>query len=124
MAKLKYRISKWPSSRMRTSEARRSHVAQYDPRKAAGERLAKKWRNVSEVARAGVWREVTEIPIAGQAFALRALCKIYDRLISRGNAVGVAAVLEQAVKEAGGAFAKRAHGHRRRPDRTENGGGR
>lgn len=88
-------------------EVHRSHVAQYDPTKAAGARLAKKWRNLFEVTRDRFRQEVAEIPIADQAFRLRALGKIYERHLSRGNVVGAAAVLEQAAKEAGGAYTNR-----------------
>jgi hypothetical protein len=88
-------------------EAHRSQVAQYDPTRVAGERLAKRWRDLFEATRDRFRREVAEIPIADQAYRLRALGKIYDRHLSRGNVVGAAAVLEQAAKEAGGAFANR-----------------
>jgi hypothetical protein len=82
-------------------------VAQYDPTKAAGKTLAAKWIHLFNDTRQRFRQEVAEIPIADQAFRLRALGKIYDRHISRGNVVGAAAVLEQAAKEAGGAFTNR-----------------
>jgi len=85
----------------------RTHVAQYDPTKVAGQKLAKKWRDLFDATRKRFREEVAEIPIADQAFRLRALGKIYDRHLSRGNVVGAAAVLEQAAKEAGGAFTNR-----------------
>lgn len=85
-------------------DVHRSQVAQYDPTKAAGQKLAKKWRDLFEVTRERFRQEVAEIPIADQAYRLRQLGKIYDRHISRGNVVGAAAVLEQAAKEAGGLF--------------------
>ncbi|MCD0496924.1 DUF2280 domain-containing protein [Achromobacter sp. MY14] len=85
----------------------RVQVAQYDPTKVAGQKLAKKWRDLFEVTRDRFRQEVAEIPIADQAFRLRALGKIYERHLSRGNVVGAAAVLEQAAKEAGGAFTNR-----------------
>lgn len=85
----------------------RVQVAQYDPTKVAGQKLAKKWRDLFDATRDRFRQEVAEIPIADQAFRLRALGKIYDRHISRGNVVGAAAVLEQAAKEAGGAFTNR-----------------
>ena len=88
-------------------ELHRSQVAQYDPTKAAGQRLANKWRELFDATRKRFRDEVAEIPIADQAFRLRALGKIYDRHLSRGNVVGAAAVLEQAAKEAGGAFTNR-----------------
>lgn len=85
----------------------RMQVAQYDPTKAAGKDLAKKWRDLFEATRKRFREEVAEIPIADQAFRLRQLGRIYDKHISRGNVVGAAAVLEQAAKEAGGAFTNR-----------------
>lgn len=85
----------------------RVQVAQYDPTKVAGQKLAKKWMELFDATRKRFREEVAEIPIADQAFRLRALGKIYDRHISRGNVVGAAAVLEQAAKEAGGAFTNR-----------------
>lgn len=88
-------------------DVHRTQVAQYDPTKAAGQRLAKKWRDLFEVTRERFRQEVAEIPIADQAFRLRALGKIYERHLSRGNVVGAAAVLEQAAKEAGGAYTNR-----------------
>lgn len=85
----------------------RVQVAQYDPTKAAGQKLARKWVDLFEATRQRFREEVAEIPIADQAFRLRALGKIYERHLSRGNVVGAAAVLEQAAKEAGGAFTNR-----------------
>ncbi|EHK65287.1 hypothetical protein KYC_17372 [Achromobacter arsenitoxydans SY8] len=82
-------------------------VAQYDPTKVAGQKLAKKWADLFEATRKRFREEVAEIPIADQAFRLRALGKIYERHISRGNVVGAAGVLEQAAKEVGGAFTNR-----------------
>lgn len=82
----------------------RSQVAQYDPTKAAGRAMGKQWIQLFNDTRQRFRQEVAEIPIADQAFRLRALGKIYDRHISRGNVVGAAAVLEQAAKEAGGLF--------------------
>lgn len=85
-------------------EVARTQVAQYDPTKVAGARLAKKWRDLFEDTRKRFRKEIAEIPIADQAFRLRALGKLYDRHLSRGNVVAAAAVLEQAAKEQGGMF--------------------
>lgn len=85
-------------------DVHRSQVAQYDPTKAAGRAMGKQWIQLFNDTRQRFRQEVAEIPIADQAFRLRALGKIYDRHISRGNVVGAAAVLEQAAKEAGGLF--------------------
>ncbi|WP_175129838.1 DUF2280 domain-containing protein [Achromobacter piechaudii] len=88
-------------------DAQRSQVAQYDPTKVAGQTLAKRWVDLFEDTHQRFRGEVAEIPIADQAFRLRALGKIYERHLSRGNIVGAAAFLEQAAKEAGGAFTNR-----------------
>lgn len=82
----------------------RTQVAQYDPTKVAGQKVAKKWRDLFEDTRKRFRAEIAEIPIADQAFRLRSLGKIYDRHIQRGNVVAAAAVLEQAAKEQGGMF--------------------
>lgn len=85
-------------------DAPRTQVAQYDPTKVAGAKLAKKWRDLFEDTRKKFREAVAEIPIADQAFRLRQLGKIYDRHMVRGNVVAAAAVLEQAAKEQGGMF--------------------
>ena len=85
----------------------RTQVAQYDPTKVAGKDLAKKWVQLFHDTRQRFREEIAEVPIADQAFRLRALGKIYDRHLSRGNVVGAAGVLEQAAKEVGGAFTNR-----------------
>lgn len=82
----------------------RMQVAQYDPTKVAGAKLARKWRDLFEDTRKAFREAVAEIPIADQAFRLRALGKIYDRHMARGNVAAAAAVLEQAAKEQGGMF--------------------
>jgi hypothetical protein len=82
----------------------RTQVAQYDPTKVAGAKLAKKWCDLFEDTRKRFREAVAEIPIADQAFRLRSLGKIYDRHMQRGNVVAAAAVLEQAAKEQGGMF--------------------
>ncbi|WMD23314.1 DUF2280 domain-containing protein [Achromobacter seleniivolatilans] len=85
-------------------EVPRTHVAQYDPTKVSGSRLAKKWRDLFESTRDAFRAEAAKIPIAEQSFRLRALSKIYERHMQRGNVVAAASVLEQAAKESGGMF--------------------
>lgn len=88
----------------------RTQVAQYDPTKAAGKQLGKKWCELFEETRKRFKSELAEIPIAEQAFRLRALNRIYQRHMAKGNTVAAAAILEQAAKEVGGAFTnKREH---------------
>jgi len=88
-------------------EAHRAQIAQYDPTKASGKDMAQKWRDLFAVTRERFRAEVAEIPIADQAFRLRSLGKIHARYMERGNLVAAAAILEQAAKEAGGAFTNR-----------------
>lgn len=105
----------WDSPK-EVSEALREHfgidvprmqVAQYDPTKVAGKALARKWRDLFDATREAFRAEAAKIPIAEQAFRLRALGKVYSRHMERGNLVGAAAALEQAAKETGGIFTNR-----------------
>lgn len=82
----------------------RQHVSFYDPTKAAGKQLAKKWRVLFDDTRERFRREVSEIPIADQAFRLRAINKLYLKVERQGNTAMAAQLLEQAAKEAGDAF--------------------
>lgn len=88
-------------------DVHRTQVAQYDPTKVAGKAMGKAWVQLFNDTRARFRAEVAEIPIADQAFRLRALGKIYARHMERGNAVGATQVLEQAAKEVGGMFTNR-----------------
>lgn len=99
-------------------DAPRTQVAQYDPTKVAGKGLAKKWLDLFHATREAFRAEAAKIPIAEQSFRLRALGKIYERHMQRGNVVGAAAVLEQAAKESGGMFT-----NRQRLEHTGDGGG-
>lgn len=82
----------------------RPQVQAYDPTKAQGKALSKKWRDLFEATRARFLKEAAEIPIATQSFRLRALQKLYEKTASRGNVVVAAQLIEQAAKEAGGVF--------------------
>lgn len=85
----------------------RQQVAAYDPTKATGKDLAKKLRAVFEETRKAFLEDVSTIPIAQQAFRLRALQREFERAKSRGNTTMVAQLLEQAAKELGGALTNR-----------------
>lgn len=82
----------------------RSHVAQYDPSKASGRDVAKKWRDLFEDTRARFRKEISEIPIADQAYRLRQLQRLAQEAMKRKNIVLAASLLEQAAKESGGMF--------------------
>lgn len=85
----------------------RGHVGCYDPTKAAGKELAKKWRDLFEETRKRFRAEVAEIPIADQAYRLRQLQRMLQDAMSRKNVVLASQLLEQAAREAGGAFSNR-----------------
>ncbi|WP_446903010.1 DUF2280 domain-containing protein [Burkholderia sp. YIM B11467] len=88
-------------------EVHRVQVAQYDPTKVAGKEVGKKWVDLFHSTRERFRREVAEIPIADQAYRLRQLGRLFDRTSRSGNTVVAAQLLEQAAKEAGGAFTNR-----------------
>lgn len=94
----------------------RMQVQTYDPTKAQGKALSKKWRDVFEATRARFLKETAEIPIASQSFRLRALQKMYEKTAARGNVPLAAQLIEQAAKESGGMFLNRNRGDA--PDET------
>lgn len=85
----------------------RQQVALYDPTKPAGKNLSKKLADLFHATRAAFLRDTATIPVAQQAYRLRILQRNIERAESRGNAALVAALLEQAAKEVGGAFTNR-----------------
>lgn len=85
----------------------RDQAIKYDPTKPAGKRLGKKYRDMFHSTREAFLADTAKIPIAQQAFRLRALQRELERAQSRGNSVLVGQLLEQASKEIGGAFTNR-----------------
>ncbi len=88
-------------------EVHRAHVAQYDASKASGAKLAKKWRDLFEDTRKRFREEAAEVPIANQAYRLRTLQRMLEKVESRGNVAMAAQLLEQAAKEVGEVFVNR-----------------
>ncbi|UVM02010.1 DUF2280 domain-containing protein [Pseudomonas atacamensis] len=85
----------------------RSQVAQYDPTKIAGSKLASKWRTIFEDTRARFREETAEIPIANRAYRLRAMNRFVERAETMKN-IGLAMqILEQAAKEVGDVYVNR-----------------
>lgn len=82
----------------------RQQIAKYDPTKVSGAQLAQKWRDLFASTRERFRKEVSEIPIADQAFRLRALNRLLTKVERQGNVAMAAQLLEQAAKEFGGAF--------------------
>jgi len=85
----------------------RQRIAVYDPTKAAGRELSKELRSLFEETRARFKAEADAIPIASQAYRLRALNRMHQRAESVGNMAMSAQLLEQAAKEIGGAYTDR-----------------
>lgn len=85
----------------------RQQASMYDPTKPAGKKLSAKLRAVFEQTRKAFLEDVTTIPVAQQAYRLRLLQRNIERAETRGNSAMVAALLEQAAKEIGGAFTNR-----------------
>jgi hypothetical protein len=82
----------------------RSHIGLYQPDKVSGKNLSKKYRDLFEATRKAFLEDTSKIPIASQSFRLRALDRLYQSALARGNTVLAAQMIEQAAKEAGGLF--------------------
>jgi len=76
----------------------------YDPTKKSAHGLAKKWRTLFEETRKQFLDETARIPIANQAYRLRVLDRLAAKAERMGNMAMVSQLIEQAAKEAGGAF--------------------
>lgn len=88
-------------------QVHRSQVAQYDPTKIAGSKLADKWRVLFQDTRARFREETAEIPIANRAYRLRAMNRFVERAETMKN-IGLAMqILEQAAKEVGDVYVNR-----------------
>ena len=85
----------------------RNQVGQYDPTKAGGKSLSKKWRILFEDTRKRFREEAAEIPIASRAYRLRALGRMATQAEKMRN-IGLAIqVIEQAAKEVGDVYVNR-----------------
>lgn len=85
----------------------RQQVAQYDPTKASGKSLSKKWRTLFDDTRTRFREEAAEIPIASRAFRLRALGRMAQQAESMRNIALAVSVIEQAAKEVGDVYINR-----------------
>lgn len=88
-------------------EVGRQQVAQYDPTKASGKSLSRKWRTMFEDTRKRFRDEVAEIPIAQRAFRLRALGRMATQAEKMRNLGLAIAMIEQAAKEVGDVYVNR-----------------
>lgn len=85
----------------------RPQVQCYDPEKAAGRALSKRWSDLFYATREAFLHDAAAIPIGHRGFRLRGLQRMYEQATERGNAALAAALLEQAAKEVGGIFTNR-----------------
>lgn len=82
-------------------------VEAYDPTKRAGDKLGKRWKDLFHATRDAFLKDTAAIGIAHRVVRLRRLQRAADKLEEAGNVMGMAAILEQAAKEEGGAYTNR-----------------
>lgn len=88
-------------------DVHRSQIAQYDPTRAAGEKLAGRWRVLFADTRSRFRQEVSEIPIANRSYRLRALSRLAEKAENMRNLALTAQLYEQAAKECGDMYVNR-----------------
>lgn len=76
----------------------------YNPATKAGARMSQKLKDIFEATRKRFLAEVSDIPVANQAYRLRQLQRMIYESMRRKNIVLAASLLEQAAKESGGMF--------------------
>lgn len=82
----------------------RMQCASYDPTKAAGRNLSKKFRDLFEETRKKFDEGLIDIPIANKHYRM----KQYDKLLNKTkNTVMALRIMEQAAKDSGGLFTNR-----------------
>ncbi|MCG6366994.1 DUF2280 domain-containing protein [Vibrio fluvialis] len=90
----------------------RQQIQSYDPTKAAGKSLSKKWVELFEVTRDRFQNEISDIPIANKAYRLRTLDRMAARAEAMRNYNLTAQLIEQAAKECGDSYTnKQKHEH-------------
>lgn len=85
----------------------RRRVHEYDPTRVGGRGLGKKLKAIFDETRKAFLADVSAIPIASQAYRLRTLNRLLTKVEGQGNTALAAQIIEQAAKEAGGAFTNR-----------------
>lgn len=90
----------------------RFQVIAYDPTKANGQRLSKKWVDEFHKVREEFRVKTEEIAISNKASRLRRLDRMSNKAESKNNIPLAAALIEQAAKEMGEAYVNR---HREPP---------
>lgn len=85
-------------------ELTRQKVQVYDPTKAAGKTLAKKWVELFNTTRERFQSELTDIAIANKAYRLRALDRMATKAEGMRNYNLATQIIEQAAKECGDSY--------------------
>ncbi len=85
-------------------ELTRQKVQVYDPTKAAGKTLAKKWVELFNTTRERFQNELTDIAIANKAYRLRALDRMATKAEGMRNYNLATQIIEQAAKECGDSY--------------------
>lgn len=85
-------------------EITRQQVASYDPSKAAGLNLAKKWKDLFKQFRDDFNNDLQAIPIANKAYRMTMLNRMTIDAEKSKNRPLAASLLEQAAKEMGEVF--------------------
>lgn len=88
-------------------EVSKQQVSLYHPERRVAKDLSEKWRTIFTETRKKFLDDVSTIPIANQAFRLRSLNRMYERVSGTGNIALAAQLIEQAAKESGGSFTNR-----------------
>lgn len=85
----------------------KQQVSLYHPERRVAKDLSEKWRTIFAETRKNFLEDVSTIPIASQAFRLRSLNRMFERVSGTANIALAAQLIEQAAKESGGVFTNR-----------------
>ncbi len=88
-------------------EITRHQVHEYNPDRAHGKQLAKKWRTLFDETRAKFDKDRSSISVANANYRLREIGEVAERAKARGNDVLLLQALKQAAEEDGGAYTNR-----------------
>ncbi len=88
-------------------EIDRRQAYEYDPTKAHGKPLGKKWKDLFAKARKDFIKKASEISVSHKSYRLREIADMHLRAKQMGNLVLASSLLEQAAKEVGGSFTNR-----------------
>jgi hypothetical protein len=88
-------------------EVDRNQTGSYDPTKAKGKTLGKRWVDIFNATRKKFLEDLSELPLANPAVRVAELSKLYQNAKTRKNAVLAAAHLEQIAKEVGGVYSNK-----------------